>query len=80
MAASPVERKLTQEAPSIKISNKVYEGLKKKLEGSSFANVSELAEFILQQFLDLEKSDQEPALSEEESKDLHERLRKLGYD
>lgn len=65
---------------SIEISSQLYEGLKKKVEGSSFANVSELAEFVLQQFLDLEKNDQASGLSEQESKELHERLRKLGYD
>lgn len=65
---------------SIEISRPIYEGLKKKLEGSSFGNVSELAEFILQQFLEMEEGDKEVALSEKESNDLHERLRKLGYD
>ncbi|MDH2899447.1 MAG: hypothetical protein PXY39_00590 [archaeon] len=65
---------------SIEISSKLYEGLKKKLQGSSFGDVSELAEFILQQFLEMEEGDKEAALSEKESKELHERLRKLGYD
>jgi hypothetical protein len=65
---------------SIEISSKLYDGLKKKLEGSSFGSVSELAEFILQQFLDLEEENKEVPLSEQESKELHERLRKLGYD
>lgn len=65
---------------SIEISSKLYGGLKKKLEGSSFGNVSELAEFVLQQFLDMEEENKEVPLSEQESKDLHERLRKLGYD
>jgi hypothetical protein len=65
---------------NIEISVRLYEGLKKKLEGSSFGNVSELAEFVLQQFLDLEEANKQVPLSEQESKELHERLRKLGYE
>ena len=68
------------EKTNIEVSRKLYERLRKKLEGSSFGNVSELAEFILQQFLDIDEGNEEGALSEQESKDLHERLRKLGYD
>jgi peroxiredoxin len=65
---------------TIEISSKLYNRLKDKLEGSSFANVSELAEFILEQFLDVEEVNKEAPLSDQESKELHERLRKLGYD
>jgi hypothetical protein len=65
---------------NIEISTPLYEGLRKKLEGSSFRNVSELAEFILQQFLDMEDGEKAEGLSKQESDDLHERLRKLGYD
>jgi hypothetical protein len=65
---------------TIEISGEIFAGLKKKLEGSSFNSVSELAEFILQEFLDMEEQNSNVSLSDQENRELHERLRKLGYE
>jgi hypothetical protein len=71
---------MSEEGVSIQISSEIFEGLKRRLDGSSFNSVSELAEFILQQFLDMEEGNSKITLTEQENNDLQERLKKLGYE
>jgi len=50
----------------------------KKLQGSAFNSVDDLASFVLQEYLDKQRENKEPS-AEEDEEVIKERLRNLGY-
>jgi metal-responsive CopG/Arc/MetJ family transcriptional regulator len=68
------------ERVNIEIPKKLYDKLEKKAKDSMFQNVSELSEFVLTQFLEIEESRSPTSLPEKDEMEMRERLRRLGYE
>jgi len=65
-----------EEFVNIKIPKKLYDRILKEIEGSEFKDVEEFVVYVLEQVLEEEE---ETVYSEEEEREIKERLRSLGY-
>ena len=58
----------------------LYEKLKKIIEGTGFTSVSQFVTYVLREFVAAyEKSESEEPFTEEEKRQIIEKLRRLGY-
>jgi Arc/MetJ-type ribon-helix-helix transcriptional regulator len=64
---------------TIKIPRELYEKLREMIEGTGFSSVTEFIVFVMRSLASSGKIKEEDKLTEEEVKEVRERLRGLGY-
>jgi hypothetical protein len=65
---------------TVSIHTPLFERIRALIEGTGFTSVSQFVTYVLREVVsDMEKQKAQAAVSEEEKKEIIERLRSLGY-
>ncbi|MCG2882381.1 MAG: ribbon-helix-helix domain-containing protein [Acidilobus sp.] len=65
---------------TVSIPTPLFERIRALIEGTGFTSVSQFVTYVLREVVsDMEKQKAQAAVSEEEKKEIIERLRSLGY-